>query len=63
MADITSSFFTFFYVSTTGILQEGSHVGIFVPEGYRKGIASGIALGLARMWKKGTILSFARKHE
>ena len=31
MADITSSFLTFFspffYVSTTGILQEGSHVG------------------------------------
>ena len=27
VADITNSFFTFFYVSTTGILQEGSHVG------------------------------------
>ena len=25
---------------------------IYVPEGYREGIATGIALGLARIWKK-----------
>ena len=46
-----------------GFLGQDGFVSIYVPEGYRLGIASGIALGLARMWKKGTIPSFARKHQ
>ena len=44
--------------SYDGFLRSAGHVWRTSP-----GIASGIALGLARMWKKGTILSFARKHE
>ena len=35
-----------------GFLGQDGLVSINVPEGYRLGIASGIALGLARMCKK-----------
>ena len=33
-----------------GFLGQDGFVSIYVPEGYRLGIASGIALGPARMW-------------
>ena len=35
-----------------GFLGQDGYVSIYVPEGYRLGIASGIALGPARMWNK-----------
>ena len=35
-----------------GFLGQDGFVSIYVPEGYRLGIASGIALGPARMWNK-----------
>ena len=35
-----------------GFLGQDGYVSIYVPEGYRLGIASGIALGPARMWNR-----------
>ncbi len=56
--DWKTAFVIFSSVSTAGTLQEGIQIGqgrsvsIYVAEGYRWGIATGIALGLARPWKK-----------
>ena len=41
--------FPFFFF---GFLGQHGFVSIYVPEGYRLGIASAIALGPARMWNK-----------
>jgi len=44
--------FLFYPFSVFGFLGQDGYVSIYVPEGYRLGIASGIALGPARMWNK-----------
>ena len=52
-----NSYFSVFFgpgftIFLGGFLGQDGFVSIYVPEGYRLGIASGIALGPARMWNK-----------
>ena len=68
VADITRSFLMrpqleLYKREAMSMWEQDGSVSIYVPEGYRKGIATGIALGLERICKKGTIPGFARKHE
>ena len=66
MEDITRSFLTrpqLELYKREAMGEQDGFASIYVPEGYRQGIATGIAWGLARIWKKkkGTIPSLAQE--